>query len=135
MLTWEINWKIGVESTFFWDILLLPKLTIYLYDEENKKLFLSRDVIFLEFDKDAHNTEKQLSHLDRFKSKKFYHGWDNELPTFEGRILFLGQSLEISKNEEPTEREDNSSKKKTSESKIVYDREDSNSKKSEIICE
>jgi hypothetical protein len=112
LLTWEINWKIRVESAFFWDILLLPKLTIYLYDEENKKFFLSRDVIFLEFDEDAHNIEKQLSHLDRFQSKKFYHGWDNELPTLEGRIPFLGQSLEVSKNEEPTEREDNSSKKK-----------------------
>ena len=84
-----------------------------LYDEENKRFILSRDVIFLEFEKDAHNIEKQLSHLDRFQSKKFYHGWDNELPTLERRIPFLGQSLEVSKNEEPTEREDNSSKKKT----------------------
>ena len=57
------------------------------------------------------------------------------LSTLEGRIPFLGQYLEVSKNEEPIEREDNSSNKKNSESKIVCDREDSNSKKSEIICE
>ena len=84
-----------------------------LYDEENKKIVLSRDVIFLEFEKDAHSIEKQLSHLDRFQSKKFYHEWDNELPNLEGGIPFLGQSLEVTKNEEPVEREDNSSKKKT----------------------
>ena len=84
-----------------------------LYYEENEKFIPSRDVIFLEFDKDAHNIEKQHSHLDRFQSKRFYHEWDNELPTLEGGIPFLGQSLEVSKNEEPIEREDNSCKKKT----------------------
>ena len=34
------------------------------------------------------------------------------LSTLEGRIPFLGQYLEVSKNDEPIEREDNSSKKK-----------------------
>ena len=47
-----------------------------------------------------------------FNKKKFYHEWDNELPTLEGGIPFLGQSLKVSKNEEPVEREDNSSKNK-----------------------
>ena len=80
-----------------------------LYDEENKKFIISKDVIFLEFDKDAHSIEKQLSHLDRFQSKKFYHEWNNEHPTLEEGIPFLGQSLEVTNNEEPVEREDNSS--------------------------
>ena len=38
-----------------------------LYDEENKKFIISKHVIFLEFDKDAHSIDKQLSHLDRFQ--------------------------------------------------------------------
>ena len=46
----------------------------------------------------------------------------------------LGQPLEVTKNEEPIEREDNNSKKNP-QFEIVCDREDSNSKKWEIICE
>ena len=51
---------------------------------------------------------------------------------------FLGQSLEVTKNEEPVQREDNNSKIFL-ESEIVYEesieREDNSSKKSKIICE
>ena len=42
--------------------------------------------------------------------------------------------MEVTKNEEPIEIEDNSSKK-IPESEIVCDREENNSKKLEIICE
>ena len=42
--------------------------------------------------------------------------------------------MEVTKNEEPIEIEDNSSKK-ILESEIVCDREENNSKKLEIICE
>ena len=57
-----------------------------LYDEENKKFIVSRDVVFLEFDKDASIVDRQLSHLDKFHSKKFYYESDNELPHPEGGI-------------------------------------------------
>ena len=40
-----------------------------LYDEANIKFIVSRDVIFLEFEKDALTNDKQLAHLDRFHSK------------------------------------------------------------------
>ena len=66
-----------------------------LYNEANKKFIVSRDVIFLEFDKDALSVDKQLAHFDRFHSKKFYHEWDNELPNLEGGILVLDHSLEF----------------------------------------
>jgi hypothetical protein len=44
-----------------------------LYDEENKKFVVSRDIVFLEFAKDASTIDRQLNHLDRFSSKKFYY--------------------------------------------------------------
>jgi hypothetical protein len=66
-----------------------------LYDETNKKFIVCRDVIFLEFEKDALIVDKQLAHLDRFHSTKFYHQWDNELPNTEGGIHVLNQYLEF----------------------------------------
>ena len=66
-----------------------------LYDEENKKFVISRDVVFLEFAKDASTIDRQLNHLDRFSSKKFYYEWDNDLPHPEGGIHILDQSVDF----------------------------------------
>ena len=41
-----------------------------LYDEYNKNFIVSRDVIFLEFEKYALTIDNQLAQLDRFHSKK-----------------------------------------------------------------
>ena len=84
----DINWKQEVESVYFWDILILLKLT-RLYDEDNMEFIISRDVIILEFEKDALTIDKQLAHLDRFHSQKIYHEMDNELPNIEGGIPVL----------------------------------------------
>ena len=66
-----------------------------LYGEKNKKLIVSRDVEFLEFDKDVSIVDQQLNHLDKFHSKKFYYEWDNELPHPEGGIQILDQSVDF----------------------------------------
>ena len=66
-----------------------------LYDEENKKFVVSRDVVFLEFDKDASTVDRQLNHLDKFPSKKFYYEWDNDLPHPEGGIQILDQFMDF----------------------------------------
>ena len=66
-----------------------------LYDEDNMKFIVSRDVIFLEFEKDALTIDKQLAQLDRFHSKKIYHEMDNALPNLEGGIPVLSQVLEF----------------------------------------
>ena len=66
-----------------------------LYDEENKKFIISKDVVSLEFDKDASTIDRQLSHLDKFRSKKFYYEWDNDLPHPEGGIQILDQSVDF----------------------------------------
>jgi hypothetical protein len=63
-----------------------------LYNEENKKFVVSRDVFFLEFDKDASIVDTKLNNLDRFSSKKFFYEWDNDLPHPEGGIHILDQS-------------------------------------------
>ena len=42
-----------------------------------KIIGISRDVIFLEFEKDALTIDKQLAQLERFHSKKIYHERDN----------------------------------------------------------
>jgi transposase InsO family protein len=93
-----------------------------LYDEENKKFILSRDVIFLEFDKAPLTVDKQLARLDRFHSKKFYHEWDNDLPNLEGGIPVLDQSLEFqfpsttsSSSDSPLENEDSLNDNRDSE--------------------
>lgn len=64
-----------------------------LYDEENKKFILSRDVIFLEYVKDASTIDRQLSHLNRFASKKFYYDSNNDLPHLEGGIPTSNYSI------------------------------------------
>lgn len=66
-----------------------------MYDEENKRFILSRDVIFIEFYKAPITFDKQLSCLDRFHSKKLYHEWDNDLPNIEEGIPILDQYLEF----------------------------------------
>ena len=66
-----------------------------MYDQDNRNFIVSRDVIFLEFEKDALTIDKQLAHLDRFHSKKIYHEMDNELPNLEGGILVLSEFLEF----------------------------------------
>jgi hypothetical protein len=60
-----------------------------LYDEKNKKFVISRYVVFLEFANDAFTIYRQLNHLDRFSSKKFYCEWDNDLTHLEGGIHIL----------------------------------------------
>jgi hypothetical protein len=65
-----------------------------LYDEVNKKLILSRDVIFLEYTKNDKIVERQPDHLDRFTHVKTYHDFDDEIPHLEGGIPILDQSLE-----------------------------------------
>ena len=71
-----------------------------MYDEDNMKFIVSRDVIFLEFEKDVLTIDKQLAQLDIFHSKKIYHEIDNELPNLEGGIPVLsqGQVLEFPSN-------------------------------------
>jgi hypothetical protein len=66
-----------------------------LYDEENKKFVVSRDVVFLEFSIDASTIDRQLNHLDIFSSKKFYCEWDNDIPHPEGGIHILDQSVDF----------------------------------------
>ena len=44
-----------------------------LYNEENKKFILSRDVIFLETDKDSFTVDKQISQIENFVPQKFYY--------------------------------------------------------------
>ena len=41
-----------------------------LYDEDNMKFIVSRDVIFLQFEKDALTIDKQLAQIDIFHSNK-----------------------------------------------------------------
>ena len=65
-----------------------------LYNEENKKFILSRDVIFLESSKNEKTVERYLDHLGIFTCVKRYHEFDNEIPHLEGEISILGQYLE-----------------------------------------
>ena len=59
-----------------------------LYDEENEKLILSRDVIFLESYKSNSTVYKKLNHLEKFASKKFYVEFDNVVPHTERSFPF-----------------------------------------------
>lgn len=59
-----------------------------MYDEENKKFILSRDVIFLKLDKGNSIVDRQRSHLEKFVSKKFYFEFDNYVPHTEGGFPF-----------------------------------------------
>lgn len=62
-----------------------------LYDEENKKFILSRDVIFLESDKDNSTIDRQLAHLEKLASKKLYFESDSYDPHTEGGVPILDQ--------------------------------------------
>ena len=44
-----------------------------LYDEVNKKFVISRDVIFLETNKNDQSTERQLDHLENYPHPKNYY--------------------------------------------------------------
>jgi hypothetical protein len=65
-----------------------------LYNEVNKKLILSRDVIFHKSTKKDKAVERHLDHLDIFTHVMTYHKLDNEIPHLEGGISILGQSSE-----------------------------------------
>ena len=58
-----------------------------LYDEVNKKFVISRDVIFLETNKNDKPIERQLHHLEKFSHLKTYYEFDNEIPKLEGRVI------------------------------------------------
>ena len=66
-----------------------------LYDEENKKFILSRDVIFLETDKDFPTVDRRLNQIEKFVPQKFYYESDNILPHLEGGIPILDQSVDF----------------------------------------
>jgi hypothetical protein len=90
-----------------------------LYDEENKKFVVSRDVVFLEFAKDASTIDRQLNHLDRFSSNKFYYEWDNDLPHIEGGIHILDQSVDF-----PSTKNETTSKNTTPENETTSNNEE-----------
>jgi len=64
-----------------------------LYDEENKNFILSRYVIFLECDKSNSVVDRQLTHLEKFASKKFYFEYDNYVPVTERGVPILDQPV------------------------------------------
>ena len=66
-----------------------------LYGEENKKFIFSRDVIFLENDKDSLTIDTQLNQIENFVPQKFYYESDNILPHLEGGIPILDQFVEF----------------------------------------
>eukprot|EP00253_Pinus_taeda_P025980 PITA_25980 len=70
--------------------------TYHLYDEENQKFVVSRDVIFLESSKTDNVVEQLLDRLDRFANAKSYQEFDNQIPHLEGRIPILDQPVESS---------------------------------------
>jgi hypothetical protein len=93
-----------------------------LYDEENEKFVVSRDVVFLEFAKDASTIDRELNHLDRFSSKKFYYEWDNDLPHPEGGIHILDQSVDFPSTKNKTTSKNTTPKNETTsknEEKLV----------------
>ena len=57
-------------------------------DEDNMKFIISRDVIFLEFEKYALTIDKQLAQLDRFHSKKSIMKWIMNFQILKGGFLF-----------------------------------------------
>lgn len=64
-----------------------------LYDEGNKKFILSKDVIFLECDEDNYTVDRQLTHLEKFSSKRFYFESNNDVPHTEEGVPILDQSV------------------------------------------
>ena len=59
------------------------------------KLICNRDVVFLEFDKDAPIIDQQISHLDKFTSSKFYYELENDFPHPEGGIPILDHPMDF----------------------------------------
>ena len=59
-----------------------------LYDDVNKKFFISRDVIFLETNKNDQSIERQLDHLENYPHPKNYSENEYEIPNLEGGFLF-----------------------------------------------
>ena len=59
----------------------------HLYDEENKKVAISRDVIFLESSKTDNVVERQLDRLDSFANEKSFQEFDNQIPHLEGGTI------------------------------------------------
>ena len=55
-----------------------------LYDELNKKFVVSKDVIFLETNKNDKSIERHLDRLENCFHIKTYYEFDNEIPNLEG---------------------------------------------------
>ena len=66
-----------------------------MYDEVNKKFVISRDVIFLETNKNDQSIERQLNHLESYPRPKTYSENEYEIPNLEGGIPILNQPLEF----------------------------------------
>ena len=66
-----------------------------LYDEVNKKFVISRDVIFLETNKNDQSIERQLDRLENYPHPKKYYENEYEIPNLEGGIPILDQPLEF----------------------------------------
>ena len=60
-----------------------------LYDEENKKFILSRDVVFLESEKGMPIVDRKINQLEKFLCTKFYYEYDNILSHPEGGLHIL----------------------------------------------
>lgn len=86
--------KIGVSQNCIFLGYSNTSKAYHLYDEVNKKLILSRDVIFLESSKIDNIIERQLDHLDRFSHVKKFQEFNKEIPHLEGGIPVLDQSME-----------------------------------------
>ena len=65
-----------------------------LYDEDNKRFVVARDVIFLESSKTDSVLERKLDRLDRFTHENSFQEFDNHAPHLEGGIPILNQSME-----------------------------------------
>jgi adenylate kinase family enzyme len=65
----------------------------HIYDEINKKLIISKDMIFLESSKKDKIFEMQLDHLNRFTRVKTYHEFDDEIPHLEEEIPIVSTRL------------------------------------------
>eukprot|EP00253_Pinus_taeda_P021352 PITA_21352 len=70
-----------------------------LYDEENRKFVISRDVIFLESSKSDNVVERKLDRLDRFAKTKSFQEFENQKPHLEGGISIIDQHVESSSEE------------------------------------
>ena len=67
----------------------------HLYDEVNKKFVASRDVIFLETNKNNQFFDRKIDLLDKISHIKTYYEVDNEIPHLEWGIHILDQYLEF----------------------------------------